>query len=457
MDKGVFLMVRETLWKADFKKDCNVAVIGLGYVGLTLSVTLSAIGHNVVGVDKNNEIVRSLKHAEPHIHEIGLGDALKASIKFGRLSFTTILPKQSADVYIICVQTPIDSNNKPVLTYLLDVVSMVGKVLKHGNMVIIRSTVPIGTVRNMVLPLLEKESKLIEALDFYLANAPERTVAGKALKELTTLPQIVGGASTISAEMASDFFHRLTDIVIDVGKSENAEMVKLIDNSYRNVMFAYANEVALICNRFGLDATKIINHANDGYFRNKIPLPSPGVGGTCLKKDPYILIHSARSVGFTPTLIRDARWVNDHMVGEVTNKVKSFCKPINKKSRGVKIFVMGFAFKGVPETSDIRDSITLDLIRLLSIFVTEKIYGYDPIVKSEVIKSIFVIPVPVEEGFKDADCVLIMNNHESYAKLDILPLLSSMKKPGYFFDGWRLFNKDEIQRVSGITYDSVSC
>lgn len=442
------------VWRRSEAKFRQIVVVGLGFVGLTLAVSLADAGYKAVGIDTNRKVVENLGKGSPHIHEVGLESLL--SFHIGKnLVVKSSIDQSEGDVYVLCIQTPVDEEKRPKLRYLEEATHAVGKVLKRDDMVIVRSTVPVGTTRNIVLPILEKESGLSAGRDFSLVSAPERTVAGRALRELRELPQIIGGIDNTSKELAANIFRKVTPTIVTAESPEAAELIKLIDNTYRDVTFAYANEVALICDRFGLDATRIVRAANEGYIRNRIPVPSPGVGGVCLKKDPYIFMTTASLTGYAPKLVKVAREINEGMVDHVMAKVSKFYDRAGKKIQDSKIFLLGFAFKGIPETSDTRDSTTLDLVTEL-VPTGARLYGYDPVVSTDEIASFGVAPCSVREGFKDADCVMIMNNHDSYAKIDIYALLAAMRKPAYFFDGWSLFDKEAIERVQGITYDSVS-
>ena len=282
------------VWRRSEVKFRQIVVVGLGFVGLTLAVSLADVGYRVVGVDVSKKVVESLNKGLPHIHEVGLDSLL--SFHIGKnLIVKNGIEQPEGDVYVLCIQTPVDERKRPMLRHLEEATKAVGKVLKRDDLVIVRSTVPVGTARNAMLPILERESKLVAGRDFSLVSAPERTVAGRALKELRELPQIIGGIDNTSRELAANIFRKLTTTIVSVESPEAAELIKLIDNTYRDVTFAYANEVALICDGFGLDANRIVRAANEGYVRNRIPVPSPGVGGVCLKKDPYIFMNTANS------------------------------------------------------------------------------------------------------------------------------------------------------------------
>jgi len=431
----------------------SISVIGLGYVGLTLAVSLADVGFKVTGIDSNEEIVDKLNQGIPHIHEIGLESLLKFHIG-KNLTVQSTSSQSDSDVYILCVQTPIDENNEPILEYLNAATQYVADNLSKNNLVIIRSTVPIGTTRTNIIPLLEESSNLNSDKDFYVSSAPERTIAGKALKEIRELPQVIAGFNSTSLQLANNLFNKLTSTIVNVDSLEEAELIKLMDNSFRDLIFAYSNQIALIADNYNIDTSKLIQAANEGYSRNNIPKPSPGVGGVCLKKDPYILISSSKKNGYVPKLTELARIINESMPDHIIGKIELFSKSNNMDISKLKIFVIGFAFKGNPETSDTRQSSTLDVINKLSP-LSDNIFGYDPVVSKTQIESFNVTPISIEEGFTNADCVLIMNNHDSYSKFDIYSLLSNTHKPCMFFDGWSMFGRKMIEKIEHIDYQTI--
>ena len=435
------------------KNTPSIAVIGLGYVGLTLAVSLAEVGFKVTGVDSNEEIVKKLNQGTPHIHEIGLDSLLKFHVG-KNLKIQTTSSKSNSDVYILCVQTPIDDNNEPILEYLNSATEYVANNLSPNNLVIIRSTVPIGTTRNNIIPILENSSGLDSNSDFYVASAPERTLAGKALKEIRELPQIIAGFNSPSSQLANGIFTKLTPSIINVDSLEEAELIKLMDNTFRDMIFAYSNQIALLADNYGIDTSKLIQAANEGYPRNNIPKPSPGVGGICLKKDPHILISSSKNTGYIPKLTELARHINESMSDHIIKKIERFSQSQNKDVSKLKIFVVGFAFKGNPETSDTRQSSTLDVTNKLS-KISNNVFGYDPVVTETQINSFNVKSISIEEGFKNADCVLIMNNHDSYSKWDVYSLLSKTNQPCMFFDGWSLFGRKMIEKIEYVDYQTI--
>ena len=440
--------------QADIKSR-KIAVLGLGFVGLTLAVVLADAGFKVVGIEKEQSVVDMLNKSTPHFYEAGLANQLRAHI--GRnLMVENKLTNKDCDVYIVSVGTPINVDHQPIMSFVEEASRSIGQVLKKGDTVMLRSTVTVGTTRNICLPILEKESGLKAGRDFSLVFAPERTVAGKALKELRSLPQIIGSLDSQGAEFAAALYREITPTIVILDSIEEAEMVKLVNNTFRDTIFAFSNEVALVCDSYNLDAIKVINAANEGYPRDPVPLPSPGVGGVCLKKDPYLLQVSAEAVKMEPTILGRSRIVNEFMPLHVFRKYSRFLEKSGRKLAGSNVFMVGFAFKGWPETSDMRDSPTLDLVKLLS-SAGVNITGFDPVVKPEYLDQVEgVQSISIENGFKDVDAVFVMNNHPSYEDWNLYSLLGSMKTPGLFMDGWSMFRVDEVARVEGISYSTVS-
>lgn len=430
--------------------------MGMGYVGLTLSVVLAKNGFKVYGIEVKKEIVENLKGGKPHFHETRLEALLIQQQKLENLKIHESLPNEEIDVYIISVGTPLKKGSKtPNIQYIMNVAVNVANHMKQDSLIILRSTVPVGTSRNIVLPLLEKQSGLKAGKDFSFAFAPERTIEGNAIIELETNPQIIGGFDEKSVSLASDLFRKLTPTVINVSNLEAAEMIKILDNTYRDVRFAYANEVAMICEKLNLDATELINAANTHYPRNNIPAPSPGVGGACLSKDPYILIDFAKKAGYDAKIIEESRRINEYIPIQIVKRIKAKLEEFNKDIKKAKIFIVGFAFKGEPETSDMRDSTTLWFIDELKKYASD-IYGFDPVIDNELLKHLGIkVCDTMEEGYSNADVILFLNNHKSYLDLDPFEICSKMNKPAIFYDAWRMFEEEMFKNITDICYRSV--
>ena len=444
------------LWELKVASHRHLVVIGLGYVGLTMSMVMADAGFLVTGVEQDQKKREILKTGKSYIHEIGLEELVRKNIN-RNFRVSEVIPSDG-DVYIISVGTPVSKNadgfKRPTLRFLQDACEKIGNQLKHGNLVILRSTVPIGTCRSFVIKILESKSGLKCGLDFHLSFAPERTAEGKALKELRSLPQIIGGYNRDSLEATAAIFRDLTPTIVKVDSLEAAEMAKLINNSYRDYIFAYSNQIAQIGSKFNINVVDVINAANEGYPRDPVPLPSPGVGGPCLTKDPYIFSSSLAQNGSTDIFER-GRSINESMHNVVFDSVSNQLEENGKDLRKSKILICGLSFKGNPETGDIRNSSGVEIAMLFKDKV-EKVFGYDPVAqKSEILE--YGIDV-MDNGliFNDLDAVLFLNNHKSFDKLNLKEMLDSMNNNPIIYDGWNLFRPADILTIRPCTYMGLS-
>ncbi|MBI4286108.1 MAG: nucleotide sugar dehydrogenase [Chloroflexi bacterium] len=429
----------------------RVNITGLGYVGQTLAVTLAEVGFTVYGTDTDSKTLEYLRKGTSHIREPDIEPLIRKHLDKNLFVGTPQETYSSnIDVFVICVSTPYDKNTQKVNSKAVEnAAEEIQAHLRSGNLVVMRSTLPIGATHGLVKPILER-STLKAGEDFYLAFAPERTIEGNALLELRTLPQIVGGINEESLHRARALFEKTAPVIVPVSSLEAAEAIKLLDNSYRDVRFAYANEIASYFEKAGLNAFEIIRAANNGYPRNSIPLPSPGVGGACLTKDPYILMSSARAVSAELELIAKAREINERIPRRIVERLKAEEKLDNKR-----VFVAGFAFKGDPETNDMRESPTVDLVRLLKQENT-LIVGYDPCVEEWKIRNLGVSYAADLNGSmaNPVDIAIFMTNHKSFRSLDVTQFAQKVKPGGLLFDGWGLFNKEEVEEA-GLRYRGV--
>ena len=244
----------------------------------------------------------------------------------------------------------------------------------------------------------------------------------------------------------------MTPTIITVSSLEAAEFIKIVDNTYRDVHFAYSNELALISEKLNLDISEIIQAANIHYPRNNIPVPSPGVGGACLSKDPYILMHLSNKVGYNPKLISEARQINESIPALIVDNIEKKCIKMNININKANVLIIGFAFKGNPETTDIRNSTSITLLREFQRRFSCKIKGYDPIVDEKIISDLDVEPITIPDGFKGIDIMIIANNHLSYKFWNILDIVSNINKPSLIYDSWRVLNKEFFNSQKKIVY-----
>ena len=445
------------LWEQKFANHRHLVVVGLGYVGLTMALVMADAGYRVTGVEQDISKVQLLLDEKSYIHELGLESLLRTQL-LKRFFPVTEMP-DDGDVFIISVGTPVieASNGRklPTLEFLEDACKKIGTKLKTGNLIVLRSTVPIGTCRNFVSKKLEEASGLTCGIDFHLAFAPERTAEGKALKELRSLPQIIGGYNTDSLEATVAIFKEVTPTIVRVESMEAAEMAKLMNNTYRDYIFAYANNMARIASDFNINIHEVISAANRGYPRDPIPLPSPGVGGPCLTKDAHIFASNTDAASLDPAFIIQSRKANELMHSHVAARVIEALKNAGKNISECRILLCGIAFKGNPETGDIRNSSALEIYNILK-NTNCQIFGFDPVASYSDIEKEGIIPLNIENAFINADAALFLNNHKQFEKLDLTQLVGQMAEKPVIFDGWNLFRKDEILAIRPCAYVGLS-
>lgn len=452
-NRPVRILDYHQLWEQRVATHRHIVVIGLGYVGLTLALELAEEGLRVTGVDMDESKVQSLASGQSHVHELGINELLCEQLR-GSFSVSVEIPSDG-DVFIVAVGTPVkfipgEKAATPQLDILKNAIGMLAERLNRGSLVILRSTVPIGCTRNVVLPLLEEKTGMTGGRDFHLAFAPERTAEGKALEELRSLPQLIGGLNEDSVEATVALFRELTPTIVRLESLEAVEMAKLINNSFRDLVFSFANRMSQIAAEFNLDVVEVIRSANRGYPRDTVPLPSPGVGGPCLTKDPYILA-SSTSQQLGTDLFEHGRLINESMHDMVADSVVEQLEALGKDPADCSVLVCGLAFKGHPETGDLRNSCSVEIADILKGAV-KKVYGHDPVASAEDIAEFGIEPVGMPEGLDNMDAVMFLNNHPLYSKLNVFALVRVLKAPGIVYDGWHVFRPDEVLSVCPCVY-----
>lgn len=430
-------------------RDHSVCIIGLGYVGLTLATVMAGVGFDVLGVEIRDDVLEKVKKGQPHFFEPTLEDRLSNLVKKGKIRFSQIIPEDwDGTVFIITVGTPLGTDGKIRIEYIKNVAMQVVKHLKKGDMVIMRSTVKIGTTRNLIYPVLQEAG-----VDIDLAFCPERTLEGRALIELRQLPQIVGGMTLPAAIRASQLFQFLTPTVIRVSDVETAEMIKLIDNTNRDIMFAYANEVARACDSIGVSAIEVIQMGKLGYPRTNIPVPGL-VGGPCLEKDPYILAESIRAQGVEMEMTLAARRRNERQPLDIVEYIKQQTDQIKGFPKKPEIAVLGLAFKGQPSTDDLRGTMARPIFAALQKhFPAANFRGYDAVVAGEEIKLFGLKPCDsLEEALTGVNVAVILNNHVEFVMMPLESLFEKMARPSFIYDVWNSFDARELNIPEGCGY-----
>lgn len=423
----------------DYKEKDEICIIGMGYVGLTLAVAMAKKGFIIHGVEIDKEKLKLIKKGVSYFYEVGLESALKNAINKGNLTFSKEIPSRPYSVYIITVGTPINKDTKiPRFDMIKRVSKEIANVMDKNSLIILRSTVAVKTCRDIVLPILKQKVKFPQ-----IAFCSERTVEGKAFEEITKLPQVIGAINEDTLRRASSIFHKITPTVVEVSSLETAEIIKLLDNVYRDTQFALANEIASICEIFKINGYEAICSANLGYNRTNIALPGY-VGGPCLEKDTYILNYSLKDYKYTPNIAMYARSLNERLPGKIADQILKWTLDNNLDPKQVKVTLLGMAFKGIPETDDLRGAPSIIMIDELIKRGYKNIFGQDYLISDEDIKKLKINPADIMESFNNTNIVIFMNNNPLYKKINLNQLIKRMSKPAYFVDSWNMFDYEDI-------------
>jgi len=416
-----------------FKKIC---VLGLGYIGLPTASTFAGNGIKVLGVDINNRIIETLQRGEIHIHEPGLRDTVKAALTSGNFKVST--KPEEADAFLIAVPTPFHEDQfgeyngqKYKLADMRAVTSAAEAIvpfLRKGNLVVLESTSPPRTTLELVAPILAR-SGLEAGRDFYLAYSPERVLPGQILRELIENARVIGGVTPESAQAGADLYSIFVKGEIVKTDATTAEMVKLMENTYRDVNIAIANEFARLADKFGVDVWEAISIANR-HPRVKILSPGPGVGGHCISVDPWFFVETAPEL--TP-LIYNSRQVNDAQPYFVVGLVKRALGSLKDK----KIAALGLAYK--PDVDDLRESPASEVVHLLQ-REGAKVKAFEPF-KLEGLPGMDMAE-NLEGVLKDADAIVLLVKHTEFVSLSPLKV-REMTRAKIVVDTVNAWNSDE--------------
>jgi nucleotide sugar dehydrogenase len=416
----------------------DVCIVGLGYVGLTLATALAMSGLRVIGIERNAVVVDTVSAGKTPFHENGLDGAVAQVVSDGRLSaVNSAFAAPRAGAYVITVGTPL-RNGKVQHGDIEVALRSVGEWMPDGALTVLRSTVRVGTTNNVARPILEATGK-----PFTLAMAPERTIEGKALAELTSLPQIVGGIDRPSLVAASELFGALGVEIVEVETVEAAETAKLASNTFRDLQFAFANELAYFADVVGVDIYEVIRACNYGYDRMNLALPGP-VAGPCLEKDAYILDDSAKAFGTSVELSMQARRTNEAIVPHVVNIVRS-----RAQTTVTSVGILGLAFKGRPETSDTRGSLALDFARQIRAeWSSAHICGWDPLVSAHDAEAMAIAATTAVDLSRSSDVVIVQTNHPVFSSLEFLAMLElELPREALVIDLWNQMGALADRRV----------
>ena len=392
------------------KRTARLAVIGLGYVGLPLAVELAQAGFEVYGIDIDEKRVAQLNSGRSYIQDVPTAD-VRTLVRQKRFIATTdfsVLKK--CDAVNICVPTPLSKQRDPDVSFIVAAATEVARFLHKGQLVILESTTYPGTTDELVLPMLA-ESGLVVGKDFFLAFSPERVDPGNAQFNTRNIPKVVGGVTETCTNAAVQLYRQRLDNVVPVTSTQVAEMVKLLENTFRSVNIGLVNELALMCARLKIDVWEVIRAAATKPFGFMPFYPGPGLGGHCIPIDPFYLSWKARASGFEARFIELAGHVNGHMPDHVVDLVGESLNAQGKSVRGSKVLVLGVAYKA--DIDDVRESPSLDIMEKLR-ERGAKIEFTDPYVPSikfagSVMKSVPFTPTQL----KRFDCVVIATAHKN--------------------------------------------
>ena len=391
--------------------NATAAVIGLGYVGLPLAMEIVAAGFDVIGIDLDTNKIATLKQRTSYILDVP-DKSIAAAVGAGTFTPTSDFSAlANADTVSICVPTPLSKSRDPDISFILAATAEIRKHLRSGQLIVLESTTYPGTTNELILPELESAGLRVGE-DFFLAFSPERIDPGNASFNTHNTPKIVGGITDRCTEMARLFYSQFIERVIPVSSTKCAEMVKLLENTFRSVNIGMVNEMALMCDLLGVDIYEVIDAAATKPF-GFIPFyPGPGLGGNCIPIDPHYLAWKLKALNFQARFIGLASEINGMMPSVVTTLVGEGLNRFSKSIRDSKVFILGVAYK--KNVSDCRESPALDIMRLLSDKGAILSYN-DPLVPSlrlngEVMKSVDVTAASVESQ----DCVVILTDHGIY-------------------------------------------
>ena len=401
-------------------KSIRAGVIGLGYVGLPLAVEFAKTGVAVVGFDVDREKIDSILRGESYISDVD-SEAVSRVVSDGTLVATTDFSQLAAvDTINICVPTPLRKTKDPDLSYVIKAVEQIASYLRPGQVVILESTTYPGTVTEVVQPRLEKNG-LRAGTDFFLAFSPERVDPGNTEWMTRNIPKVVGGTDPRSTEVAAALYNLIVETVVPVSSTRVAEMVKLLENTFRAVNIGLVNELALMCRDLEVDVWEVIDAAKTKPFGFMPFYPGPGLGGHCIPIDPFYLSWKARQNGFESRFIELAGHVNASMPRYVVETITEALNSRERSVRGSRVHLCGVAYK--PNVSDVRESPSLDIANLLIRQGAVVSYS-DPHVSVLREAGLTLDEVPLKQALEDGVDVALITTHNDGFDYDAIVRLS---------------------------------
>jgi UDP-N-acetyl-D-glucosamine dehydrogenase len=389
------------------ERSAHVSVVGLGYVGLPLAIEFARAGYRVTGLDTDSDKVAGINAGRSHVQDVSSA-ALQQVVEGGQFRATDdFAVLGEVDTISICVPTPLSKSKDPDISYIVSVTQAICKHLHPVQLIVLESTTYPGTTDEVILPQMQATGLQL-GRDFMLAFSPERIDPGNKIFQLSNTPKIIGGVTAKCTRVAKHLYQQIIDTVVPMSSSRAAEMVKLLENTFRAVNIGLVNEVALMCDRLGLDVWEVIDAAATKPFGFMPFYPGPGLGGHCIPLDPHYLAWKLKTLDYKARFIELADDINTRMPHYVVSRIGDVLNEVCKSLKGSKILVLGIAYKS--DTNDIRESPALEVIHHLQAKGSE-VFFHDP----------FITEVPglqytdlTERMLNWADCVVITTSHSVY-------------------------------------------
>jgi UDP-N-acetyl-D-glucosamine dehydrogenase len=405
--------VKDALLKSLHDHSATIGILGLGYVGLPLAAAFGTAGFKIIGIDPDPRKVNALNKGESYVQDVP-GKVIAKLVKEDRLSATTDFSALlECDAVSICVPTPLRKTGDPDMSFILSATEELAKYIHPGMIIVLESTTYPGTTREVLLPKLGKEKGLVVGKDFFLAFSPERVDPGREDWNTLNTPKVIGGITEECSEVAAAWYAQALKTVVQVSSAETAELSKLLENTFRMINIGLVNELAIMCERLGVDVWEVIDAAASKPFGFMKFTPGPGLGGHCIPIDPLYLSWKMKAFQYNARFIELAADINTNMPRYVVSRVIDAFNDRGETLKGAKCLVLGAAYK--PDIDDIRESPALDVIGLLQKKGAQVEY-HDPYIprlrthddiEMESVKDVM-------DAVRHADCVVIITNHSVY-------------------------------------------
>ena len=420
----------------------TVTVVGLGYVGLPLACLCAEKGHKVYGFDVDKSKVDSVNKNESPIEDEHVGNRLKNVKIYATTNPEDCIP--NSDIVIVCVPTPVDRNNSPDLTAVMNAALTVSKFIRQGALLVVESTIYPGTIEEVVLPILQKEKFNAQKNDLLVAHCPERIDPGNRKWTIEMLPRVVGGVTKEAAKAAAEFYRGILNAeVLELSSVKAAEATKIMENTFRDINIAFVNEMAQSFVKAGIDIIEVVKGASTKPFAFMPHYPGSGVGGHCIAQDPYYMIERGRQLGFNHEFLKLARKINNNMPHYTVELLENELKKLKKSVKGAKVGVLGLAYKG--NVDDTRESPSFEVINIL------KTKGADVFVFDSHVKAGSNVK-DLDELLNKSDYIVLVTDHKEFKQMD----LEKLKKHKILvvIDGRNCLDKEKIKSM-GILYHGI--